>query len=117
MLGIGIVIGAVFLILIGIVFFATRRDHPPTPQRVPEPPSPAELTDVIAPLPWLYGRPIRHRYDPEEFTESLSCLTCAQPILPQAEFWEVPLLNQGPDVLIAICLQCDSRSPYDKLEI
>jgi hypothetical protein len=64
-----------------------------------------------------WERPIRHRYDPEEFESPLHCVTCGHPILPKAEFWEIPVLNdERPEALLAVCLQCDSRSPYDQLE-
>lgn len=115
-IGVATVLCGVFLVLIGIVFVHTREGRS-APQRVPEPPGPLEVTDVIAGLPLLYGRPVRHRYDPDGFEHPLSCFTCEQPILPQAEFWEIPILNdEWPEAMIAICLQCDSRSPYDKLE-
>lgn len=114
-LGTAIVLGVVFLTIIGVVLLTNRRDRK-GPQTAPEPPKPSETTDIIAPLPLLFGRPIRHRYDPEEYETPLDCVTCQQAILPQAEFWEIPILNDDPEAMLAVCLQCDSRSPYDKLE-
>lgn len=114
--GTAIVLGAAFLTIVAVVLWTQRRDRR-APQVAPEAPGPSETTDIIARLPLLFGKPVRHRYDPEEFEAPLECVTCHLPILPKAEFWEIPILNdERPDALLAVCLQCDSRSPYDKLE-
>lgn len=111
----------VTLIVVGSGAYLTRwwyrRINTLPSVRVSEPPGPSEVTDIIAPLPLLFGMPARHRYDPEGYERPLKCVTCHQPILRQAEFWEVPILNdERPEAMLAVCLQCDSRSPYDKLE-
>lgn len=114
-----------FALIIGVVGLGGwvvrwwyRRIPPPPPKRVAEPPKPSERTDIIPTLPLVFGKPVRHRYDPREFESDLTCVTCHQPILPEAEFWEIPILNDArpDDAMLAVCLQCDSRSPYDKLE-
>jgi hypothetical protein len=67
-------------------------------------------------LPLVFDLPHRHRYDPSQFEHPLTCVTCDQPILDGAYFFEIPILNGKPNAMLAVCLQCDSRSPYDKLE-
>jgi hypothetical protein len=64
-----------------------------------------------------WGLPVRHRYVPDDYEFPVICATCGHEILPDAYFFEIPILNGAPGAVLAICLQCDSRSPYDQLEV